>query len=286
MIKLNGTEIVIDKFPDGTLHFADSCGMDKHSGWTCADIEWYFESNEEMVSLMFIVKHLRAHDVQIARLTMPYIPNARQDRVKSSADVFTLKWFADFINYLGFNEVRVLDPHSSVSEALFNNLRVQNPSHYIMKAITKIGCIKEDTNKNLIAFYPDEGAMKRYSGLIPLEYAFGIKRRDWKTGKIEGIDVAGSVDAIKNSSIIIIDDISSRGGTFYFSAKKLKELGASHIYLYITHCEKTIFEGEVFKSGLIDKVYTTNSIFNAKVQEYGVSLGLKDKFEVFEYEKY
>ena len=286
MIKLNGTEIVVDKFPDGTLHFSDSCRMDKHSGWTCADIEWYFENNEEMISLMFIVKHLRSYDTQIMRLTMPYIPNARQDRVKSSADVFTLKWFADFINYLGFNEVRVLDPHSSVSEALFNNLQVQNPSHYIMKAITKIGCIKEDTNKNLIAFYPDEGAMKRYSGLIPLEYAFGIKRRDWKTGKIEGLDVAGSVDAIKNSSIIIIDDISSRGGTFYFSAKKLKELGASHIYLYITHCEKTIFEGEVFKSGLIDKVYTTNSIFNAKTQEYGVSLGLKDKFEVFEYEKY
>ena len=286
MIKLNGTEIVVDKFPDGTLHFSDSCRMDKHSGWTCADIEWYFENNEEMISLMFIVKHLRSYDTQIMRLTMPYIPNARQDRVKSSADVFTLKWFADFINYLGFNEVRVVDPHSSVSEALFNNLQVQNPSHYIMKAITKIGCIKEDTNKNLIAFYPDEGAMKRYSGLIPLEYAFGIKRRDWKTGKIEGLDVAGSVDAIKNSSIIIIDDISSRGGTFYFSAKKLKELGASHIYLYITHCEKTIFEGEVFKSGLIDKVYTTNSIFNAKTQEYGVSLGLKDKFEVFEYEKY
>lgn len=42
--------------------------------------------------------------------------------------------------------------------------------------------------------------------------------------------------------------------------KKLKELGAEKVFLYVTHCENTILEGEVLSSGLIEKVYTTDSL--------------------------
>ena len=120
------------------------------------------------------------------------------------------------------------------------------------------------SNRNgagLLMFYPDEGAMKRYSGMVNLPYAFGIKRRNWDTGVIEGLDVAGAVDQIAGKDILIVDDICSRGGTFYHSAKKLKELGANDIYLYVSHCENTILEGDLLKGDLIKKVYTTDSIF-------------------------
>ena len=65
----------------------------------------------------------------------------------------------------------------------------------------------------------------------------------------------------KGKKILIVDDICSRGGTFYHSAKKMKELGAEEVYLYVTHCENTILEGDLLTSGLIEKVFTTNSIF-------------------------
>ena len=63
-----------------------------------------------------------------------------------------------------------------------------------------------------------------------------------------------------DSNILIIDDICSKGGTFYHSAKRLKEAGAANIYLYITHCENTIHEGELLNSDLIKHIYTTDSI--------------------------
>ena len=119
-------------------------------------------------------------------------------------------------------------------------------------------------------FYPDEGAMKRYSGMIPRPYAFGIKDRDWSTGQIKGLKVAGSAESIKDNTILIVDDICSRGGTFYHSALKLKELGAKNIILYVTHCENTILEGEVLTCGLIDKVYTTNSLFTGEHEKIKV----------------
>lgn len=61
-----------------------------------------------------------------------------------------------------------------------------------------------------------------------------------------------------------------RGGRFLHSARKLKELGANKIYLYITHCENTILEGELLTSGLIEKVYTTDSIFTKEHEKIEV----------------
>lgn len=279
MILINGQEVTINKFPDETLRLNPNVEFIlNHTATIC----WHFESNEEMIAVMFLANHVRRIGADRVNLVMPYIPNARQDRVKNDTDVFTLKYFAEFINNLHFNKVVVLDPHSSVSEALINNIEVESPKHYIEKVIEEIK--KEINDETLIAFYPDEGAMKRYSGMLDMPYAFGIKKRNWETGKIEGLDVAGAKDLIKDSNIIIVDDISSRGGTFYFSAKKLKELGAKNVYLYISHCEKTIFDGEIFKNDLIKKVFTTNSIFTDKVKEYADSLGLSDKIQVFEYQ--
>lgn len=279
MISINGKEVILNKFPDETLRLNPDIESILNQSVT---ICWHFESNEEMIAVMFLANHARRVGANRVNLIMPYIPNARQDRVKNNTDVFTLKYFAEFINNIHFNKVVVLDPHSSVSEALINNIEVESPKPYIEKVIEEIK--KEINSETFIAFYPDEGAMKRYSGMLDMPYAFGIKKRNWETGKIEGLDISGEKDLIKNSNIIIVDDISSRGGTFYFSAKKLKELGAKNIYLYISHCEKTIFDGEIFKSGLIKKVFTTNSIFTDKVKEYADSLGLLNKIQIFDYQ--
>ncbi len=257
MLKLNDQTIAIGSFPDGTLLIKENVPKDFGSERS-ARISWCFENNEELVALIYIVKHLKAHGVGTIHLDMPYIPNARQDRVKSDEDVFTLKYFSEVINWLGFASVTVLDPHSTVSEALFDHIVVQTPKDNIARVIATIG------EENLMMFYPDEGAMKRYSALANKPFAFGIKKREWATGQIKGLDVSGATELIPGSRVLIVDDICSKGGTFYHSAKKLKELGASEIYLYISHCENSILQGEVLTSGLIERVFTTDSILTER----------------------
>ena len=253
MIRMNDIPVELGSFPDGTMLIKQAAPDAER-----IDIAWNYESDRELVALIYLANHLKAHGRENVHLYMPYIPNARQDRVKGPEDVFTLKYFAGVINSLGFRTVTVLDPHSSVSEALIDRVAIEKPTRYIEAAIAAITGAEGEAPS---IFYPDEGAGKRYSGMIPLPYAFGIKKRDWKTGKIQGLDAAGDVDSIAGKNILIVDDICSRGGTFHFSAKKLKELGAANIYLYITHCEKTIFEGEVLTSGLIKKVFTADALF-------------------------
>ena len=251
MIQYNGRTVEANHFPDGTLLMKETVRADED-----VVIRWRFENNEEMVVLYFLTKHFLAKGVRRMVLELPYIPNARQDRVKKPEDIFTLKYFAEFINSLGFAEVTVLDPHSYVSEALFDNLRIRTPKEYVDQVITCLG-----GTENLLLFFPDEGAMKRYSTMFDLPYVFGIKKRDWSTGEIRGLDVAGRTELIEGSKVLIIDDICSRGGTFFHSAKALKALGAGEIYLYVSHCENTILEGEIPATDWITRVYTTDSIF-------------------------
>ena len=184
------------------------------------------------------------------------------DRTKSKNEAFTLKYFAKFINALNFEAVYIYDIHSNVGVALIDRVFELYPSDKVNAVIKKE---KIDT-----LYFPDEGSVKRYSDKFNKPFVFGMKNRDWKTGQILGLDVLGNTDLIKDKTILIVDDICSRGGTFYHSAKKLKELGAGKIYLFVTHCENTILEGDILTSGLIEKVYTTNSIFTKKHEKIEV----------------
>lgn len=250
MVLLDDKLICPTNFPDGTLALRVDATDDK----ILKVIVWNYESDTEMAVLYYITKHLKNAGYLVS-LYMPYIPNARMDRVKNSDEIFTLKYFAEFINSLGFETVYVRDPHSNVSCALINNLEVDSGFGFIKSAINEIN------DEELVMYYPDEGAMKRYSGMIAGKpYAFGIKDRDWRSGDIRGILLMNE-EVVKGKNVLIVDDICSRGGTFYYSAKALKAAGANDVYLYITHCENTIFKGELINSDLIKHIYTTESIF-------------------------
>ena len=254
MIKINGTIIEQGKFPDGTLLLKLP---EAHQ--IILQFEWNYENDAELFTLICARKHYKDY---AARLTMPYVPHARMDRVKNPEDVFTLKYFCEVINSLDFQKVYVLDAHSNVSLALLNNVKQMDVMEHINNALDQVDCGRT------CIFYPDEGAMKRYSDRIPYPYAFGIKKRDWETGKIQGLDIQNK-ELVEGKDILIIDDICSYGGTFYHSAKALKEAGAASVSLYATHLEENVLRGDLWKAmkgddPLIKTIYTANPLFEAK----------------------
>lgn len=266
MIRLNNKKVDINYFPDGTLLLKEAVTGSKDAE---IEIKWNYENNEELLAVYFLAKHIQAAGYRKVILNMPYIPNARQDRVKNPEDVFTLKYFAELVNSLNFTEVRVLDAHSNVSLALIDRVKQYTPQKYIESVIDEI---ERNTGKKPLMFYPDEGAGKRYSGMTTLPYCFGIKNRDWNTGEIKGLSVAGETGMIAGNDVLIVDDICSYGGTFIHSAEALKELGAADIYLFVSHCEENALKGKLCECGCLKQIYTTDSIFtdreNAKIKVF------------------
>lgn len=258
MICVNGRKIEFSSFPDGTTSFRYDPTKETEGFY----VTWSYDGDHECILLLYLVRHIRAsigEDAYI-HLYMPYIPNARMDRTKSHDEVFTLKWFAEFINSLHFNRVSVHDPHSNVSEALIDHVYVVSAHDCVEAVLEKLDV---EDGKSVLLCYPDEGAAKRYSAMFEKEYVFGIKHRDWRTGKIERLELSGA-DQVNGRNILIVDDICSRGGTFTHMAKALKEAGAKEIFLYVSHCENTIERGTVLTDGMISHVFTTDSIYRGK----------------------
>lgn len=274
MIQINNQEFKVEHFPDNSqclLNFTVSKGIDRYK------ISWQYESDSELVTLMYIVNHIRnkrGNNIPID-LILPYIPNARMDRVKHDNEVFTLKYFANIINSLNFDHVFVLDAHSDVSLALINNVIPLPINDCISDVIDKFNNVNAS---DFVIYFPDAGAFKRYKDIECIEFCnkiYGQKVRDWSTGQILGLEIVDNngeklkSNSLTNKVVLMIDDIISYGGTLHFSAHELSKLGAKEIYAYATHTEPNSLWNENFgkfikdiQYKLVKKLYTTNSIYN------------------------
>lgn len=258
MIFVNGEKIEQEHFSAGELKIKlTPVGID-----TNINIMWRYESDAEYFTIACIRSFYQKNSCY---LTMPYLPHARMDRVKNPNDVFTLKMFCNLINALSFQAVTVWDAHSNVGVALLDRVNNLSPKPFIEDVLMNYN------KENLALFFPDEGAQKRYGEMFPnIPQAFGIKKRNWETMKIEGLDIIG-VENIKGKRVIIIDDICSYGNTFVRAAEALHAAGAEEINLYITHCEDAISKGNVFTCGLINRVFTTSSLVRSTETEEKLS---------------
>ena len=266
MIKFNGIEIEQGHFPDNTLMMKIEQEIyDSLDNNQITLIEWFYENDAELFTLICLRRHFEDMDMV---LYMPYCPHARMDRVKNPEDVFTLKYFTEVLNSLNFKLVFCDDVHSNVAAALINNYHPIDPTHGNAKTVYEF--LTDLSDENVIVCFPDEGAMKRYSESLGVPYAFGIKKRDWETGKIKGLELMNK-ELVAGKHVLIIDEICSRGGTFYYTAKALKEAGAKNVYLYVTHCEATMLKGDLPNSGLVEHVFTTKSIFPRDIETEFVS---------------
>lgn len=199
---------------------------------------------------------LRRMGVEKLHLLLPYFPAARQDRVAVRGEALTVKIYADVLNSAGFKSITILDPHSEVTPALLDNVRIVSNHKFVAQ------CLKGISNYTLIS--PDGGALKKIYRLAQHLDNQSIvecsKHRDVKTGDLSGF--AAYTDDLEGKTCIIVDDICDGGGTFLGLAAELKRKNAGDIYLIVTH---GIFSNGFDKlSQTFKKIYCTDSFSTIK----------------------
>jgi ribose-phosphate pyrophosphokinase len=274
MILVNGQEVKFETFPNGeTRLVADSL----NDGWIIKRLSFKYENDSDLIKLMLLKNYLDAIRKNVIEFVIYYMPYSRMDRSENGSP-FTLKYIANFINSLNFLNVTVIEPHSDVTTALLNNVKARYINFELLPLVMKeIGFDKES---DFIVF-PDTTSNKRYGKVKIPNQLTGIKHRNFETGKIESLELAGEVNN-EGFKALLIDDLCSYGGTFLLTAEKLRELGASEIYLLVGHCEDSIFKGSIFQSDLINKVFTTNTILTK--QDYWSNAKYKDRLKVYDIE--
>ncbi|WP_299261112.1 ribose-phosphate diphosphokinase [uncultured Aquimarina sp.] len=210
--------------------------------------------------LLVATDALRRMDVKLINVLIPYFPAARQDRVMVSGESLSVKVYADVINAQKYNQVMVFDPHSEVTPALLNNVKVIENYEYVKECLDQI-------NEAVVLISPDGGALKKIYKVS--EYLGGIevvecsKKRDVKTGKLSGFRVYE--EDLKGKHCVIVDDICDGGGTFLGLATALKEKNAGKLSLVVSHGIFSKGFEELNKS--FDIVFTTNSFRDIKEEK-------------------
>ena len=171
--------------------------------------------------------------------------------------LFSLKYVAQIINELKFDNILVCDPHSNVLPALLNRCNIWYPVKHMLR-LRKDGDLVYQCD---LLFYPDNGAAKKYSEILDMPYRFGNKKRNLDTGEIVCYEVIADKADIEGKKILIVDDMVMGGRTFVEAAKALREMGAVHVDLYVTHLKP---ESRKFYNskgnGLIDTIYTADTL--------------------------
>lgn len=258
MIKLNGKEYTYENYPDGTQYL-------KVSLMANPVIEWHYQSESECMTVYYIKKKMDELGLTNVTLFMPYIPNARMDKQVNPFEVATLKYFCKFLNSMKFDKVYVLDAHSQVSLDMIHNVEELDVMQYIRFAFDKI---YYENGEKPVVFLPDAGAKKKYGPRLEeagYEYTYGIKSRDYKARTVAKVQIA-EPELVNGRAVLIVDDICSKGSTFVRASEALEDAGAEEVNLYVTHCEQTIWKGNIMDSK-IRYIFTTDSIY-VKDKEY------------------
>lgn len=282
MIKVNYEEIKKEVFPNGETRLDLRTILTNPLAEAEYFFEWKYESDADFTTLHFIVDYIKDNDPRWAEkvtiLNILYMPYSRMDRSENGS-VFSLKTAAKLINLLDFELVRVYEPHSSKTIELLKNAGDLQPSAVLLdEALDHMRLISDLPT---YIFYPDKGAKARYK-MTDQPYLTGAKKRDFDTGRILSYEIENKEDLKHNKfNVVIIDDLTSYGGTFIAASKLLKELGADKVILVVTHAEEAAFQGELLDH--IDGLFATNSITNQKsFVRKDVFAEIEDLFETLE----
>lgn len=201
-------------------------------------------------------------------LIMPYLYQSRQDKKDTRESLDCAIGLQELVN-LGVDELVTCDIHNkgivnAIPTTAFENV-------YLTDVMILDWIEKEKINdfSNVICISPDEGAMKRarfFSEVLGnvLVGSF-YKQRDYSVlidGKnpITEHKFLGPSN-LSGMSAIVSDDMIASGGSILDTAKQLKNLGASKVYLMVTFALFTSgiekFE-QYYKDGYFDRVYATN----------------------------
>ena len=251
--------IVDSVFPGGEEYIR----LDREVDQACSfKITARLQSSKSIMQLLMVKNALdNAYPKSYIEVVIPYLPYARQDRVCSAGEAFSLEVMLKIIDSMKFNHVQLFDVHNSGALTSLESICDVKGKWDILKPRIgeKIRGLGGDLDLVLVS--PDRGAELEVNGIAKnIRAIAGGSVRVVLSHKERSPD--GLSISIKNKIIsdkyFIIDDIYDGGMTFIKLAEQLKEINpASKIYLYVTH---GIFSKglEVF-DGLIDKIYTTNT---------------------------
>jgi ribose-phosphate pyrophosphokinase len=245
--------IKVWKFPCGEVGVKAAAVRDRVLTGEHVRVELDWEGNDDIMALAQLVDIVKNAGAKSWSLKIPYFPYSRQDRRCSPGEAHALKVFCMFLNSLGFSEVRTLDAHSYVLEALVDNLSALPqeecacflPVHEVLVA-PDAGAEKKIYKHAQVTCLNEEDSPK-------VLCASKFRAQD---GSITGVYLQADESDIKDKLVCVVDDLCDGGATFLSVGGAVRALGPATLNLYVTHGMFTKGYDALFS--VFDNIYVRN----------------------------
>jgi ribose-phosphate pyrophosphokinase len=263
--------IEITKFPDGEIHvkFVDNIrGKDVFLVQSITT-----PVNDNLMELLIMIDAARRASARRITAVIPYYAYARQDRKDQARVPITAKLVANMLVASGANRILTMDLHSPQIQGFFDI-----PVDHLTALPLFVNAIKFARSQgyvdysgfdlnNLVSVAPDVGRSKialQYAKALGCKFAIVSKERvDAET--VESNTIVGDV---KGKTALIIDDMSSTGGTLIAAADIVMANGAKNVLAGITHNLLTDKGVKKLTESFIDKLMITDTTFDTSTESY------------------
>lgn len=202
---------------------------------------------------------------------MPFLYESRQHKRTSRESLDCALALQELVR-MGVDNIITFDAHDPrVQNAIpLHGFETVQPAYQFIKGLLRNVKNLQIDSEHMMVISPDEGGMKRaiyIANVLGLDMGMFYKRRDYTKvvngrNPIVAHEFLGS--SVEGKDVIIIDDMISSGESMIDTAAALKARKANRIFIFSTFglftngLEK--FD-KAHESGLIDKILTTNLIY-------------------------
>lgn len=201
------------------------------------------QSSSDIMRLFMATDAVKRGGAHRVSAFIPYLPFARQDK-PAPGQPLSIRAFADLLNAQNYHMVVVIEAHSEVAPAVINNCINLRYFEHIRK---------------VIELHPEAHLCS------PTDKRFGrVQNMALQLGHMKPVVMATRVRDLKaemEGPIVIVDDICDDGYDHVAIADLLRQQGASHVFLAVTHGLFT--KGVKHLKKAFDHIYTTDSFVNS-----------------------
>jgi ribose-phosphate pyrophosphokinase len=215
--------------------------------------------HDNLFELLFLADLLNTSGAKDITALIPYFAYSRQHRRFRSGESESFQTIVKALTSVGVRKVVTVD---------FHNEQALSETKLPFEELSAISSLAEHIKKHvpsqeIVAVSPDEGGItraKRFAavGDFPFTYIYK-KRRLEKAHHIARVYI-DDPSAVKDKTVVLVDDISTSGKTLLLGANECLKHGAKEIYAVVVHADMNSLAVKKLAHSKIKKVFTTDTL--------------------------
>lgn len=213
-------------------------------------------STLDVLQLLTIIKK---KDPKTVRVVFTFIEQGTQDRIEYkritinglNSVIESIAQIDTIARLFRNHKAITFDLHALQSQLVFEDLSCYSLMTHLWKKY-------KDQHPDAIPVFPDEGAKKRFSGLLEIKNAVCFVKDRGASGLERNLKLDVPLDPKTTTGrFVIIDDLVRSGGTMSEAAKYLRSIGATKVDVMFSHAP---FQSDTARKFVgFDSVWTSDS---------------------------